>query len=111
MKYDYDRQRLKSELNFIIRQHYRSPSFNVSMMAALMGIGERSLYRLCKKHLSVTPIQLIQTFKITQAKQLLKTELVGEEIAKRAGYHCKSAFLQAFKKETGVCPTKYLGSL
>lgn len=108
VKYFFERHTLKAELDKLISANYRSKDFSVSKLAALMQLNERTLLRQCRKHLAVSPSQLIQTFKIEKAKKLVAKGLESKEISIRVGYSCKSAFLQAFKKEVGYSPTYFL---
>jgi len=108
MKYYYKQHTLKSELGKVITRNYKGSGFNVPTLAKLMRMNERSLYRMCKKHLDVSPNQFIRTFKIDKAKELLLKGKKSEEIAKKIGYNCTSAFLYAFKKELGVSPINFI---
>ena len=54
----------------------------------------------------------VNQFRIIKAEKLLKNKnmknLSIEGIGKEVGFHSKSAFYSAFKKETGTTPTKFL---
>ena len=92
---------LKLELKVIIERNYKGAEFNVQKLASEMQLNERSLHCLCKKHLAVSPSQMIRSFKINKVKSLLLNGIKSEEVAKEVGYNCKSSFQDAFKKEEG----------
>ena len=53
----------------------------------------------------------INRFRIKKAMQLLDSKMAAslsvEGLGHEVGFHSKSAFYQAFKKETGITPTRY----
>ena len=60
---------------------------NVETLAARLGIGERQLRRLFRKHLGASPISIAQTRRILLAKQLIQdTRLPMTEVALAAGF-------------------------
>jgi len=96
------------ELKVIIERNYKGAEFNVQKLASEMQLNERSLHCLCKKHLAVSPSQMIRSFKINKVKSLLLNGIKSEEVAKEVGYNCKSSFQDAFKKEEGgVSPINF----
>lgn len=54
----------------------------------------------------------VNQFRIKKAKALLKNQKAAdlniENLGSKVGFNSKSAFYSAFKKETGITPTKYL---
>lgn len=75
--------------------------------AAAISVSPRTLQlRLEEERLSYR--QIIDDCRIRQAKtRLLSTSMTMDEISDELGYSCKSAFLRAFRRWTGVNPTEY----
>ena len=64
--------------------------------------------RLFKKHVGVTPLQYVNSVKLTEAKKLLKgTDLPLREIASELGFESESYFHRLFSKTFGITPKKY----
>jgi AraC family transcriptional regulator of adaptative response/methylated-DNA-[protein]-cysteine methyltransferase len=70
---------------------------SVTTLAARLGIGERHLVRLFRKHVGATPSQVAATLRVQRAKRLLdETELPMIEIAMRAGFASLRRFNAVF---------------
>ncbi len=108
MKYNrLERHQLKNSLLMIVRENYTSCSFDVPKLAVLTKFKERTLHRLCKKHLNTTPSNFICRFRIEEAKKLFIQGMKNERVSESVGYKTTSGFLIAFKKGTGHSPTYY----
>jgi AraC family transcriptional regulator of adaptative response / DNA-3-methyladenine glycosylase II len=72
---------------------------NVETLAARLGIGERQLRRLFRKHLGASPISIAQTRRILLAKQLIQdTQLPMTEVALAAGFRSVRRFNEIFQQ-------------
>jgi AraC family transcriptional regulator of adaptative response / DNA-3-methyladenine glycosylase II len=72
---------------------------NVETLAARLGIGERQLRRLFRKHLGASPISIAQTRRILLAKQLIQdTRLPMTEVALAAGFRSVRRFNEIFQR-------------
>jgi len=72
---------------------------NVEALAARLGIGERQLRRLFRRHLGASPISIAQTRRILLAKQLIHdTRLPMTEIASAAGFGSIRRFNEIFQQ-------------
>jgi len=72
---------------------------NVEGLAARLGIGERQLRRLFRRHLGASPISIAQTRRILLAKQLIHdTRLPMTEIASAAGFGSIRRFNETFQQ-------------
>ncbi len=99
MKDSYYRDSFRIKISQIISDNGQKEEFSVSVLAKLIGLTERTLFRQCREYLSVSPSQIITNFRIEKSKTLLLTNLMPEEVAKKVGYKSKNAFYQAFKKK------------
>jgi AraC family transcriptional regulator of adaptative response / DNA-3-methyladenine glycosylase II len=71
---------------------------DVEALAARLGVGDRQLRRLFRKHLGATPVAVAQTRRIHLAKQLLSdSDLSMTEVALASGYTSLRRFNEAFK--------------
>jgi AraC family transcriptional regulator, regulatory protein of adaptative response / DNA-3-methyladenine glycosylase II len=77
----------------------------VDALAGRLGVGERQLRRLCRRHLGVSPVALAQTRRILLAKQLIhETSLPMTEIAFAAGFGSTRRFNETFLSLFGRAP-------
>src|SRR5438270_1758578 len=71
----------------------------VETLATRLGIGERQLRRLFRKHLGASPISIAQTRRILLAKQLIQdTRLPMTEVALAAGFRSVRRFNEIFQQ-------------
>ncbi len=90
-----------------IMQNYLNP-LSVQTLADFIGIERSYLYRIFKINLGMSPLQYINSFRITKACELIKsTNLSIEEVAKSVGYDNISHFYKNFKKYTNITPNQY----
>jgi len=72
---------------------------DVETLAARLGIGERQLRRLFKRHLGASPISIAQTRRFLLAKQLIHdTRLPMTEVAAAAGFGSLRRFNEIFQQ-------------
>lgn len=86
------------------------PSLKIEDVAAKLNMNRTTLWSLMKK---ITPDNFngyVNSHRVKEAKRLIMqghgTEKSGQ-IARMAGFNSYSAFLRAFKKETGCSPQEY----
>ncbi len=80
----------------------------ISGLADKLGMGERHLRRLFKEHLGTTPNTMLQTRRLTLARQLLaESSLPISRLAFVAGFGSIRRFNDAFRKEFGTTPTEF----
>jgi len=72
---------------------------DVETLAARLGIGERQLRRLFRRHLGASPISIAQTRRMLLAKQLIHdTRLPMTEVASAAGFGSIRRFNEIFQQ-------------
>ena len=80
----------------------------VKELSELCGMSEASLRRLFKETFGVSPITYKNNLRIKMACSLIKSGAYGiNEISEILGFEDIYAFSHAFKKATGVTPSKY----
>lgn len=72
---------------------------DVEALAARLGVGDRQLRRLFRRHLGTSPIAVAQTRRVLLAKQLIHdTRLTMTEVALAAGFGSVRRFNETFRK-------------
>ncbi len=90
-----------------IQDNYHDP-LRVEDIARYVGINRSYLSVLFKKYAGLSPIQYLQTFRMTRAAQLLAvTDLPIAAVAFSCGYQEPEAFHKAFKQKMGLSPGRY----
>ncbi len=78
-------------------------------IAKKAGLSVRNLNRLFLKDLGLSPKQVITSFRMHQAKELLKAgKLTVTDTAFEVGYSSVSQFIATFRKHTGQNPSSFL---
>ncbi|OCK58740.1 DNA-3-methyladenine glycosylase 2 family protein [Bradyrhizobium sp. LMTR 3] len=79
---------------------------DVTGLADRLGVGERQLRRLFRRHLGASPITVAQTRRVLLAKQLIhETKLPMTEVALAAGFGSARRFNQIFQQLYGRPPS------
>jgi AraC family transcriptional regulator of adaptative response / DNA-3-methyladenine glycosylase II len=78
----------------------------VGTIAARLGVGERQLRRLFRRHLGVSPIAVAQTRRVLFAKQLIhETQMGMTDVALAAGFGSVRRFNATFRRLFGRPPS------
>ncbi len=89
-----------------IKDH-SSQNINISALAKLFEVNERTLSRQCNHELGMSLIEWKQRLKILNTISLLDENSSIDNIAKNLGYSTTSGFITMFKQWTGLTPNKY----
>lgn len=92
-----------------IRENYFAPEFSLETIAGECAVTPRSLRRLFKHYLNMSPVDYMNQVKINRAKKLLlypDNERINE-IAYSVGYNSPQYFCRIFKKYTGHSPLDF----
>ena len=80
----------------------------ISFFSQALGISDKTLNLICKKHFRDTPATLIHKSRILEAKRLLSnTGLSKKEIAYQLGFDQQTYFTKYFKKYTSLTPKEF----
>ncbi|WP_298444398.1 Ada metal-binding domain-containing protein [uncultured Ferrimonas sp.] len=80
----------------------------VAQLAQACFISERQLRRLFQQHIGVSPLQVLQTERLLQAKQLLTdTQLAITDVAYASGYQSVRRFNDAFVHHYRLAPSRF----
>lgn len=73
-----------------------------------VGVSEKTVYRILKANIGLSPKSLVLNNRIENAKYMLKfSDKPIEYISCQSGFCSESTFYRAFKKILGVTPTEY----
>jgi AraC-like DNA-binding protein len=102
-----------NELKNIIRNQllYLDPNFNLASFARKINLSEGYISQLFSQYSTMNFSSYINNLRVATSKNLLQNpDFKGYTIISiglESGFNSKSAFYSAFKKETGLTPTKY----
>ncbi len=90
---------------------YLNPQLSLDLVAAELGLSTGYISQLVNEYSKTNFSNYINKLRVTQAKELLLSDAFNNytvvSIALESGFNSKSAFYQAFQKETGMTPKKY----
>lgn len=99
---------LLASITAIIEAHMSDSDFNVSRLAADVGIGDKSLYRRIKQLTGKTPVELIRNIRMQRASLLLREgKFSVSEVMYLVGFQNSSYFSKCFSKTYGITPAEY----
>ncbi len=105
-------EQLLLHLTEIMESHIGDAGFNVNKMCEMVHLSHMHFIRKVKQLTGKKPIDLLKSFRLQRAKELLKqNKLNVAEIAYMVGYDLPNSFSRAFKKEFGLTPSEYLESI
>lgn len=88
---------------------YLNPEFKLMDLREVLPMNRSYLSQFINDTYGCTFYQLVNRYRIEEAKQLMQTnpELRIEEIAARSGFASRSSFTQTFTREMGVSPREW----
>lgn len=99
------------ELDSFIRKHYRE-NLNLSDLADKYHFNHSYLTKTFKKQKGISPLKLINSLRIEDAKELLKNEeLSVREISEMLGFSNQHYFSRIFKEMAGQPPLEYRNTI
>lgn len=89
-----------------VQENYASP-LTVKELADYVHVSESYLSRLMSSHIGMSPMKYVNSVRIENAKQALRSNLSIVEISSLLGFVEPKYFSTVFKRETGQTPTEY----
>lgn len=92
---------------------YLRADLSLQLVADVVGIKKHHLSQVINQELGCTFFELVNRLRIKEARQVLSQEedCKMEMLAYQLGYRSKSAFFNAFKKETSQTPGQFVRSM
>ncbi|EAR11459.1 helix-turn-helix transcriptional regulator [Reinekea blandensis] len=101
----------KVERKVLEEKAYLNPDIDASTLASELSISVHYLSQVLSQEMQTTFYSYINDARIEAAKDALKSsEKTVLEIALAVGYNTRSSFYNAFKKRTGMTPSRYKAS-
>ncbi|MEM7348660.1 MAG: GlxA family transcriptional regulator [Chloroflexota bacterium] len=96
---------LLREAIILMERHLEEP-LRLSAIAHLIGVSQRQLERLFRKHTGLTPVRYYINIRLDRARALLtQTELPLIEIASACGFNSAEHFSRAYKHRFEIVPS------
>lgn len=91
----------------LLEEHYKKPE-GVNFYAEKLFMSSRNLNLICQEIVHQSISEIIETRKLTEAKNLLITTKMGiAEIGYELGFKEKTYFTHVFKRKAGVTPSEF----
>lgn len=91
-----------------LEAHYANPALSVELFAENLGMSRMQLHRKLKALLDQSGLELIRSFRLGKAKDLLEQSgLTVAEIAYAVGFEDPAYFGRVFKQQVGETPAAY----
>jgi ligand-binding sensor domain-containing protein/AraC-like DNA-binding protein len=101
-------ERLLAALLQLINNELDNPDLNVSHVCDRLHTNSKQLYRVVKKHLATTPVELIKQHRLERAATLLKQHrFTVSEVMYMVGFNSPGYFSKCFASRYGVTPRAY----
>ncbi|MCW9001058.1 MAG: response regulator, partial [Kangiellaceae bacterium] len=96
-----------NKLNELIEKNHQNSSLKVEHIAENLAMSERQLYRKLKGVLNITPAELLRSYRLEKAAQLINENHPVGNISFDVGFSSHSYFSQCFKAKFGMTPSEY----
>ena len=106
-------QELKEQLIRLFDEEkiYKDNDINLEVLAAKLNTTRHNASQVINEHFNVSFHELINTYRIQEAKKILDNDLKKNlniiDVAYEVGYNNKVTFNKAFKKDTQLTPSEY----
>lgn len=100
--------RTVSEAKHIMQRDYADSDLSVKQIAERLGVSGEYLRRIFKENENTSPKKYLQDLRIRRATSLLTSGYYSvKQVAEKCGFADEKYFSTAFKRSTGIQPTKY----
>ena len=100
-------QAFVQQIYAVIDAHLDDPVFDIDQLAGHMAMSSRTLQRKLSAVLNVSAREIIRTYRLNRAAELLTTGVSSTEVAYQTGFSSPSNFSRAFREQFQVSPTAY----
>ncbi|MCV9385092.1 hybrid sensor histidine kinase/response regulator transcription factor [Reichenbachiella ulvae] len=97
------------KLSAMLEDHVSDAQFDVARMCEMVSMSHMHFIRKVKQLTGKKPVDLLKSFRLTRAKQLLSQGKINvSQVGYMVGYDLPNSFTRAFKKEYGISPTQFV---
>jgi transcriptional regulator GlxA family with amidase domain len=89
-------------------ERHPDADLSVTALATRSAMSERTLHRVFRREMGLTPAEAVERLRVEAARRLLEqTDLPIAEVAQRSGLGVVETFYRAFRNQLGVTPAAY----
>jgi transcriptional regulator GlxA family with amidase domain len=89
-------------------ERHPSDDLSVAALATQSAMSERTVHRVFRRELGMTPAEAVERVRVEAARRLLEqTDLPIGEVARRSGLGVVETFYRAFRTQLGITPAAY----
>ena len=105
-------ERQLAEVTAVTENNLSNPDLTVDFVCRTMGMSSKTLYRLIKKYVGVSPVDYIRQTRLRKAAMLLEQKKFSvSEVMYMVGFSSSSYFSKCFAAMFGCTPGQYPGTL
>ena len=105
-------EQLLNRMVELMEENISDADFDVNKLCDMVNLSHMHFIRKVKQLTGKKPIDLLKSFRLQRAKQLLEQDKLNiSEIAYMVGYDLPNSFSRAFKKEFGISPTEFVNDV
>lgn len=99
-----------AEVSAVVENNLSNPDLNVDFVCRAVDMNQKSLYRLLKKYVGVSPVDYIRQMRLRKAAMLLEQKKFSvSEVMYMVGFSSSSYFSKCFTAMFGCSPGQYPG--
>ncbi len=102
-----ENQYFLGKLDAVLNSNYANRTFDLSQMAAQMGVSVRQLQRKLKALTDHTPSDHLRAYRLQKSLEQLREGNSISEVAKAVGFSSQSYFASCFKAQFGTTPKQF----
>lgn len=103
-----EEKEMLAKMTAIISDNISNPELSTDMVASMMGMTVRNLYRFVSRITTDTPSSIIRNMRLKRAAYLLKhSQMTMEEVAFKSGFNHRSTFYNVFSARYGCTPKQF----
>lgn len=100
------------QINNIIFEQYKNPTFNITSLSRDLLISRSAFYNKFTQITKLSPNDYLRKFRINKAVELMKSgQYSVTQIVDMVGFNSRSGFYSSFKKEKEMTPSEYMKSI
>lgn len=104
-------EKVMKQISRLIDDNLSDSCLNVTFIAEKLSMSTKQLYRLVKKYVGVSPVDLIRTMRLRKAAMLLRQKkFTVAEVMYMTGFNSASYFSKCFVGQYGMTPKAYMES-
>lgn len=100
-----------NEVFSVLEKHCQDSDFSVIQFCRAVFMSKSQLYRKTIALWNITPNQLLQEYRLNNARELLRVHTNISQTTFDSGFTSPSYFTKCFKKKFGLLPSGYIDSL